>query len=259
MESTPLLRVHGLEVTFGGLTALSDVHLELHPGEVVGLIGPNGAGKTTLFNVVSGLVTPTRGTMELDGQRRDWPKPHDLAELGIARTLQGVGLFPDLTVLENVMVAAHPRSHTGLLTALTGLADRDEKRLRDMAMTALDYVGASHAAHRFPSELPYPITKRVSLARALVLEPRILMLDEPAGGLGEEDLFWLTLFIREMRSRCAVLLVEHHMELVMGVSDKLYVLDFGQIIASGKPDAVRNDPAVIAAYLGASAIGGGQS
>jgi branched-chain amino acid transport system ATP-binding protein len=256
VESTPLLRVQGLDVTFGGLTALNDVHLDVHPGEVVGLIGPNGAGKTTFFNVVSGLVTPTRGTLELDGRQRDWPKPHDLVDLGIARTLQGVGLFPDLTVLENVMVAAHPRARTGLVRAMLGLADRDERRLREVAMTALDYVGASHAAHRLPSELPYPITKRVALARALVLEPRLLLLDEPAGGLGEEDMFWLTLFIREMSSRCAVLLVEHHMELVMAVSQKLYVLDFGQVIASGSPEVVRNDPAVIAAYLGANAVGG---
>jgi branched-chain amino acid transport system ATP-binding protein len=256
VESTPLLRVRGLDVTFGGLTALNDVHLELHPGEVVGLIGPNGAGKTTLFNVVCGLVEPGRGAFELDGKERPWPRAHDLVDLGIARTLQGVGLFQDLTVLENVMIAAHPRARTGLVSALVGLADKDEKRLREIAMTALDYVGASHAADRYPSELPYPITKRVSLARAMALEPRILLLDEPAGGLGEEDLFWLTLFIREMSNRCAVLLVEHHMELVMAVSSKLYVLNFGEVIASGTPEVVRNDPAVIAAYLGASAVGG---
>lgn len=252
----PLLRVQGLTVTFGGLTALNDVHLEVRPGEVVGLIGPNGAGKTTLFNAVCGLVTPTSGSLELDGKERDWLKPHELVKFGIARTLQGVGLFPDLTVLENVMLAAHPVARAGLFRSIMGLADKDEKRLRQMAMTALDYVGASHAAQRYPSELPYPITKRVSLARALVLEPRILLLDEPAGGLGEDDLFWISMFIKEMSSRCSVLLVEHHMELVMAVSSRLYVLDFGNMIASGSPDVVRNDPAVIAAYLGASAVGG---
>ena len=254
----PLLRVQGLTVTFGGLTALNDVHLEIKPGEVVGLIGPNGAGKTTVFNSICGLVTPKSGSLEIDGKQTGWLKPHDLVKHGIARTLQGVGLFPDLTVLENVMLAAHPVAKAGLFRSMLGIADKDEKRLRDMAMTALDYVGASHAANRLPSELPYPITKRVAMARAMVLEPRILMLDEPAGGLGEDDLYWMTMFIREMKNRCSILLVEHHMELVMAVSSRLYVLDFGNVIASGAPDVVRNDPAVIAAYLGAQALGGDQ-
>lgn len=250
----PILALEGVNVTFGGLRALSDVHLEVFPGQVVGLIGPNGAGKTTLFNVMSGFVTPESGSMAWEGESIRFPKPEQLIKRGIARTLQGVGLFSDLTCVENVMVALTHKSRTGMLSAIFGTYDRDEAKLRIRAMEALDFCGAAELAKSKPSDLAFPLLKRVSLARALVAEPTLLLLDEPAGGLGAEDLRWLAEIIKSLT--CAVLLVEHHMDLVMSVSEKIYVLDFGQVIASGTPEQVRQDPGVIAAYLGAAALGG---
>lgn len=241
-------------MTFGGLRALSDVHLEVFPGQVVGLIGPNGAGKTTLFNVMSGFVTPESGSMAWEGELIRFPKPDQLIKRGMARTLQGVGLFSDLTCVENVMVALTHKSRTGMLSAMFGTYDRDEAKLRIRAMEALEFCGAADLAKSKPSDLAFPLLKRVSLARALVAEPKLLLLDEPAGGLGAEDLRWLAEIIKSLP--CAVLLVEHHMDVVMAVSEKIYVLDFGQVIASGAPEQVRQDPGVIAAYLGAAALGG---
>jgi branched-chain amino acid transport system ATP-binding protein len=252
--TSPILALEGVNVTFGGLRALSDVHLEVFPGQVVGLIGPNGAGKTTLFNVMSGFVTPESGSMAWEGELIRFPKPDQLIKRGIARTLQGVGLFSDLTCVENVMVALTHKSRTGMLSAIFGTYDRDEAKLRIRAMEALEFCGAADLANSKPSDLAFPLLKRVSLARALVAEPKLLLLDEPAGGLGAEDLRWLAEIIKSLS--CAVLLVEHHMDLVMSVSEKIYVLDFGQVIASGAPEQVRQDPGVIAAYLGAAALGG---
>ena len=248
-----MLRISGVDVTFGGLKALADVHLAVEPGEVVGLIGPNGAGKTTLFNVISGFVRPDRGSMHWQDKEIDFPKPHQLTRMGISRTLQGVGLFPDLTCLENVAVSLTHESKSGFISAMFGTYERDEKRIKDRAMIALERCGVADLAEKRPSELAFPLLKRVSMARALVTEPKLLLLDEPAGGLGAEDLAWLSNLIKEVT--CSVLLVEHHMDVVMSVSQKIYVLDFGQIIASGTPDRVKSDPAVIAAYLGAAAVG----
>ena len=252
--NSPILALEGVNVTFGGLRALSDVHLEVFPGQVVGLIGPNGAGKTTLFNVMSGFVTPESGSMAWEGESIRFPKPDQLIKRGMARTLQGVGLFSDLTCVENVMVALTHKSRTGMLSAMFGTFDRDEAKLRIRAMEALEFCGAVELAKSKPNDLVFPLLKRVSLARALVTEPKLLMLDEPAGGLGAEDLRWLVEIIKSLP--CAVLLVEHHMDVVMAVSEKIYVLDFGQVIASGAPEQVRQDPGVIAAYLGAAALGG---
>ena len=252
--TSPILALEGLNVTFGGLRALSDVHLEVFPGQVVGLIGPNGAGKTTLFNVMSGFVTPESGSMAWEGESIRFPKPDQLIKRGMARTLQGVGLFSDLTCVENVMVALTHKSRTGMLSAMFGTFDRDEAKWRIRAMEALEFCGAVELAKSKPNDLVFPLLKRVSLARALVTEPKLLMLDEPAGGLGAEDLRWLVEIIKSLP--CAVLLVEHHMDVVMAVSEKIYVLDFGQVIASGAPEQVRQDPGVIAAYLGAAALGG---
>jgi len=244
------LSISNLSVRFGGLLALDDVFLEVAPNTIVGLIGPNGAGKTTLFNSISGLVTPTSGEISIHGKKTKWPSSHELASFEISRTLQGVGLFGDLTVLENVMVGAQKLAKTGLISAALGTNKRDEEVLRDKAMRALDRVYAGTLANRRADTLAYPDTKRVSIARALVSEPKILMLDEPAGGLGPQDIEWMNNLIRNLTATMSILIVEHHMDVVMSVCDRLYVLNFGEVIASGAAETVRRDPAVIAAYLG---------
>ena len=250
-----MLRIEALNIHFGGLQALKDVYLDLKPNEVVGLIGPNCAGKTTLFNALSGIVTPDSGRLTFAGAQIPFPKPYQLAELGIARTLQGVGLFGDLTVLENVMIAAQHETKVGIFKAAFGLEHKDEINVENRAMQSLAMVYAANLAHRRADSLSYPDSKRVALARALVNRPKILMLDEPAGGLGAQDITWMNNLIRTLKSQMSILLVEHHMDVVMSVCDRIYVLNFGEIIASGEADAVRNDPAVIAAYLGTGGSG----
>ena len=250
MSTQSLLSISSLTVKFGGLTALDDVYLNLESNQVVGLIGPNGAGKTTLFNAICGIVKPTSGSLKLNGQDHDWPAPHDLTSLGISRTLQGVGLFPDLTVAENVMIGAQKYSKTGLISAGFGRNKKDESELRQRAHWALERVYAASLADKRADSLSYPDTKRVAIARALVSDPKILMLDEPAGGLGAQDIEWMNGLIRNLRSSMSILIVEHHMDVVMSVCDQLYVLNFGEVIASGSSETVRRDPAVIAAYLG---------
>ena len=227
-----MLRIEALNIHFGGLQALKDVYLDLKPNEVVGLIGPNGAGKTTLFNALSGIVTPDSGRLTFAGAQIPFPKPYQLAELGIARTLQGVGLFGDLTVLENVMIAAQHETKVGLFKAAFGLEHKDEINLENRAMQSLAMVYASDLAHRRADSLSYPDSKRVALARALVNQPKILMLDEPAGGLGAQDITWMNNLIRTLKSQMSILLVEHHMDVVMSVCDRIYVLNFGEIVAS---------------------------
>jgi branched-chain amino acid transport system ATP-binding protein len=247
----PGLALHQIGVRFGGLVALDDVSLHVPPGRIVGVIGPNGAGKTTLFNVVCGFVAPTSGSLTLDG-RPLRPRPHRLTRLGIARTLQGVGQFAGLTVLENVLTGADHHARTGFASALFGLsrADRDERRLRDEAHAALERCGVAHRAHLRPDALPYPERKRVALARALVSRPRLLLLDEPAGGLGADEIRELGGLITGLD--CSVLLVEHHMDLVMAVCHEILVLDFGRPVAFGTPGVIRTDPVVAEAYLGAA-------
>ncbi len=251
----PGLSVRDVTVRFGGLTALENVSLEVPPASVVGVIGPNGAGKTTFFNVVSGFVRPTKGSLTWD-DRPFRPTPHRLAGLGISRTLQAVGLFPHMDALENVVVGAASSRRTGFVSALLGLprSDRDEARLRTEALVLMTRLDVADAAHRLPAELPYPVQKRVALARALISRPRLLLLDEPAGGLGAEDLDPLKDLIRSLPAAdhpCSVLLVEHHMDLVMAVCDRVVVLDFGRCVATGTPGEVRRDPQVATAYLGA--------
>jgi len=255
--SQTILEIDSLSVNFGGLKALSNVSVNLREGEVLGLIGPNGAGKTTLFNALSGFVPAATGSLKLFGSDHKWPRPDQLVHLGIARTLQGVGLFPELTVLENVMLGADSLAKTGLVRAAIGLTRRDEERLAQKAQTMLGRVYAGHLADRRADTLSYPDTKRVAIARALVSEPKILLLDEPAGGLGAQDIAWLNGLIRNLTSSCSIILVEHHMDVVMSVCNRIYVLNFGEVIANGTPDEVRNDDEVIAAYLGASAAHGG--
>jgi len=249
---TGLLEVHGVTVRFGGLTALDDVSLAAAPRQVTGIIGPNGAGKTTLLNVLCGFVRPEPGRLRLDGTELRRLRPHQLASLGIARTLQGVGLFRRLSVLENVMVGAQRQARAGFWPALGGLprSDRDERALRDRALAALDRVGAPGLADAMPGQLAYGVRKRVALARALVAQPRLLLLDEPAGGLSEAELDDLRALITNLSADTTVVLVEHRMDLVMAVCSAVVVLDFGRVIAVGTPDQVQADPAVTAAYLG---------
>jgi branched-chain amino acid transport system ATP-binding protein len=247
--------VDGVTVRFGGLTALGNVSLAVDPGEVLGVIGPNGAGKTTLFNVCCGFQRPDEGTLRWRGEVVPRLRPHQLAGMGIARTLQGVGLFGHMPVIENVMAGAGVHARAGFLSGLLGLpgSDKDERRLRERSMAVLEQVGAARYAASYPSGLPYPVQKRVALARALVVEPDLLLLDEPAAGLSNDDMDELGETIRELSGRMAVMLVEHHMDLVMSVCDRLTVLDFGKVIANGTPEQIRNDPAVLEAYLGVEA------
>jgi branched-chain amino acid transport system ATP-binding protein len=258
------LALDGIGVRFGGLVALDDVALHVPPGRVVGLIGPNGAGKTTVFNVICGFVRPATGSITMDG-RPLRARPHRLAALGIARTLQGIGLFDGLTVLENVLTGARRPARAGFAAALFGLprADRAERQLRAEALDLLAELGIADHADAAPGTLPHAVRKRVALARALAARPRLLLLDEPAGGLGADEIEELAGLIRRLPGRaggadeagggCAVLLVEHHMDLVMSVCDEIAVLDFGRLIATGPPEKIRDDPAVADAYLGTAA------
>jgi len=247
-----VLEVRDVSVRFGGLTALDAVSLVVPPRHVLGVIGPNGAGKTTLLNVLCGFIRPDHGDVLVNGVRRPTVRPHQLAALGVGRTLQGVGLFGRLTVLENVMVGATPAARSGFAAALFGLprAGRDDRELAELAMQALERVGAAGIAGAMPGELPYGMRKRVAMARALAAKPGLLLLDEPASGLDEAELAELGQLIRGLAADGSVIVVEHHMDLMMSVCDSITVLDFGKVIAAGTPAEVQADPAVTAAYLG---------
>jgi branched-chain amino acid transport system ATP-binding protein len=248
-----VLDIRDVTVRFGGLTALDSVSFTAAPRQVTGVIGPNGAGKTTLLNVLCGFVRPDSGRLMFGDTELTGRKPHQLASLGIARTLQNVGLFPRLTVLENVMAGANCHARAGFWPALAGLSrsDRDEAKLRRRGMDALDRLGISGAADSLPGQLPFAHRKRVALARALVAQPRLFLLDEPASGLTETELPELGRLIGNLAADASVVVIEHRMDLMMSVCDSIAVLDFGKLIAWGTPAQVQADPAVTEAYLGA--------
>jgi branched-chain amino acid transport system ATP-binding protein len=246
------LEISGLTVTFGSLTALDAVSLTAPLGAVTGIIGPNGAGKTTLLNAVCGFVRPDSGAIGFGGVDLTRIRPDQLAGLGIARTLQSVGLFNGLTAAENVMVGATVQARAGFWSALAGLprSDRDERRLRACALAALDRVGAADLADRLPQTLPHGSRKRVALARALAGKPTLLLLDEPASGLAEDELPELGELITSIAKDAGVLVIEHRMDLMMSICDHIFVLDFGVLIAQGSPAEVQASPVVTEAYLG---------
>jgi len=254
--TTQLLRISAAGKRFGGLQALSDVTLSIQRGQIYGLIGPNGAGKTTLFNVITGLYQPDGGEFELNDHPYSPSSPHEVARAGIARTFQNIRLFGDMTALENVMVGRHVRTHQGIIGAvLRHRAARDEEAaIQQRAIELLDFVGIAHLAGRTARHLSYGDQRRVEIARALATDPLLLALDEPAAGMNateKESLRILLLTIREQGT--TILLIEHDVKLVMGLCDRLTVLDYGKVIAEGTPAEVQKHPAVITAYLGGEA------
>ena len=248
-----LLIIEGLEQSFGGVMALAGVSFQAPEGLIYAIIGPNGAGKTTLFNALCGFYQPSAGSIRFDDHELCGLPPHRIAALGMARTFQNLQLFFNMTVVVNVMVGCHLRARTGLLAAALRLprVQREERQLRAWAHEALELCDLADRAEQPAGALPYGLMKRVEIARALAAKPRLLLLDEPAAGLNDTETLALRELIARIRaSGVTVLLVEHHMPLVIGVSDRLLVLDYGSVLAEGTPAEIQANPRVIAAYLG---------
>ena len=250
----PLLECNAISRSFGGLKAVSNCTLSLEPGELVGLIGPNGAGKTTVFNMITGVFPPTEGSIRFAGRDLKGLAPYRITHLGIARTFQNIRLFKAMTALDNVMVAMHPKAGYGLAASLLRLPSfgAGEAALRQKAEALLAHMGLSHRSGSLAGSLPYGEQRRLDIARALASEPKLLLLDEPAAGMNPSEVAGLVAMIRQIKQEfnLTVLLIEHQMGLVMNLCERLHVLDFGQTIATGTPNEVQNNPAVLEAYLG---------
>ena len=276
--SNNVLKIENVTMQFGGVVAVNNLNLEVNKGEIVALIGPNGAGKTTAFNVVTGVYEPTNGKVEFMGETivENYPQgrmkkyyagenkglyynivshtPDVITKKGIARTFQNIRLFSNLTVFENVLIAKHMRAKQNFFTAALHLNKREEQRMREEAMELLKEQDLDKYANDIAGSLPYGIQRRLEIARALATEPKLLLLDEPAAGMNPQETLELADFIAQTRDKygLAIFLVEHHMDLVMNISDRIYVLDFGKPIAQGTPEEIQNDPRVIEADLGVS-------
>ncbi len=276
--STNVLRVEDVTMQFGGVVAVDNLSLEVNEGEIVALIGPNGAGKTTAFNCITGVYEPTNGRVSFYGKelvesyphgkmkktyigenggrytKRIVPTPDKITKEGIARTFQNIRLFSSMTVFENVLIAKHMRAKQNFLTATFRLNHAEEKRMREETMELLKMQHLDHLKDEIAGSLPYGIQRRLEIARALATSPKLLLLDEPAAGMNPQETLELAEFIRQIRDeyKLTIFIIEHHMDLVMQISDRLYVLDFGKLLAQGTPEEIQNDQRVIDAYLGVS-------
>lgn len=249
-----LLNIEDVTMNFGGLTALKNFNLELNSGEIVGLIGPNGAGKTTVFNIITGVYEPSQGRVFFMNQELTGLRPDLITKAGIARTFQNIRLFKGLSVMDNVLIANHVHLKANYLKAVFKLPDyrREERGMRERSLALLERVGLADLRNEQASALPYGMQRRLEIARALATNPRLLLLDEPAAGMNPKEAEDMTEFIQEIRTEfdLSIFLIEHHMDVVMNISQRIFVLDYGLTIAGGKPAAVQNNQRVIEAYLG---------
>ncbi|MBV7389108.1 MULTISPECIES: ABC transporter ATP-binding protein [Enterococcus] len=250
----PLLEIKELTKNFGGLAAVSNVNMELGENQLVGLIGPNGAGKTTLFNLITGVYEPSEGDVLLNNQRLNGKKPYTIADLGLSRTFQNIRLFKDLTVMENVLIAMNSKNKESFLSSVLRLPSfyKKEALLEEEAFRLLAIFGLEKKAQNLAKNLPYGEQRRLEIVRALATNPKILFLDEPAAGMNPQETADLTELIRKIQAefKITILLIEHDMSLVMDVCERIYVLEYGRVLAEGTPEEIKGNPAVIKAYLG---------